>query len=218
MEGGRWRYLGFQLLVPEDQDLSWVRKRHQGLAWSNTAVHCRLWARHASTKQICSNTKPLSKQEVQTLCLKFEDAWTANQKWNMFPRRNACTSQTNTTETWKKMCVCVSLDVWADRLCVCVCAMSCHVQWTFFSCSFLHKMDLKWLTWFNMQKKSCSTHFLTVRQLVEIRRGTHLLEVVNEELGVKPLQGPTWHSTAQHNSDNIWFKSGSNLVQYVQSS
>ena len=42
-----------------------------------------------------------------------------------------------------------------------------------------------------MQKKSCSTHFFTVRQLVEIRRGTHLLEVVNEELGVKPLQGPT---------------------------
>ena len=72
---------------------------------------------------------------------------------------------------------------------------------------------IDWLTWFNMQKKSYSTHFLTVRQLVEIRRGTHLLEVVNEELGVKPLQGPTWHSTAQHNSDNIWFKSGSNLVQ-----
>ena len=117
-----------------------------------------------------------------------------------------------TQQKRERKCVCVSLDVWADRLCVCVCAMSCQVQWTFFSCSFLHKMDLKWLTWFNMQKKSCSTHFLTVRQLVEIRRGTHLLEVVNEELGVKPLQGPTWHSTAQHNSITLTI-SGSNLVQ-----
>ena len=77
----------------------------------------------------------------------------------------------------ESVCVCVSKCVGGPSVSVCVCACLCHVQRTSFPVSCKHR--------------TFSFTFSTANHGWSVEVVTHLLEVVNEELGVKPLQGPT---------------------------
>ena len=90
---------------------------------------------------------------------------------------------TNEHNRYVQESVCVCVQMCGRTVCVCVCVCLCHVQRTSFPVSCKHC--------------TFSFTFSTANHGWSVEVVTHLLEVVNEELGVKPLQGPTW---GQHNS------------------